>query len=314
MSALLLHVILFAMELHNLRIFIAVAEELHFGRAAERLYLAQPPVSRAVQRLERDLGIDLLVRSTRKVELTPAGRELLQHARTILATVDDARQATLEAADGRVGKVEISYAGLSTHVLVGTLAKAMRVHNPGITLNLHSQNFALPALHMVEQGTVDICLGRWLEIPPGIEARTVATEHLVVAVSKDHPLAGETEISISSLADEPLIALHDHPGSVLGARIQEVFQSAGLRPRIIQRTPDTWTAISLVAAGVGSSLTVSPVRENSYNPNVVFLEIIEETDPIELRIVWQSPSTNPSLPKVLSVAEQEWGVNLTDNP
>ncbi|MGO4187509.1 LysR family transcriptional regulator [Pseudarthrobacter sp. TAF60_1] len=120
------------MEIQQLRVFLAVAEELHFGRAAERLHLAQPPVSRTVRQLERDLGADLFIRSTRSVQLTAAGAALMTPAREILAAADRAKAGVLAADRGEAGTVKLAYAGASTHVLVGVLAREVRRVHPGI--------------------------------------------------------------------------------------------------------------------------------------------------------------------------------------
>lgn len=171
------------------RVFLAVAEELHFGRAAARLHMAQPPVSRIVRQLERDLGIDLFIRSTRSVQLTAAGVALTAPAREILAATERAQANALAAGRGEVGTVKLAYAGASTHVLVGVLAREIRKVHPGIEVRLNSQDFALPALGRVLRSDVDVSLGRWDFVPAGVQSRIIVEEHLVVAVPASHRLA-----------------------------------------------------------------------------------------------------------------------------
>ncbi|MFE5836401.1 LysR substrate-binding domain-containing protein [Arthrobacter sp. NPDC056493] len=294
------------MEIQQLRVFLAVAEELHFGRAATRLHMAQPPVSRIVRQFERDLGVDLFIRSTRSVQLTAAGVAMMASAGEILAAAERARASALAAGRGEVGVVKLAYAGASTHVLVGVLAREVRKIHPGIEVRLNSQDFALPALARVLRGEVDISLGRWDFVPAGVTSRIVVEEHLVMAVPASHRLASREDIHIEELAGEPFVALPPHEGSVLGDRLRRLSLGAGFDPDIVQRAPDSWTAMALVGAEVGCSLTVSSVAENVTDPHVRFIRVLDETLPIYLRMAWRGDSDNPALPPVLSLAEQVW--------
>src|SRR5450631_148401 len=134
------------MELGQLRAFLAVAEELHFGRAAERLHIAQPPLSRTIKALERELGTRLFDRNTRSVTLTPSGHALIGPAREALEAVGRTAAAVRAADEGEVGLVRIAFAGVSTHRIVAALARAVRSSRPGIQMELSSQNFAQPAM------------------------------------------------------------------------------------------------------------------------------------------------------------------------
>lgn len=294
------------MEIQQLRGFLAVAEELHFGRAAERPHLAQPPVSRTVRQLERDLDADLFIRSTRSVQLTAAGAALMTPAREILAAVDSAKSSVLAADRGEAGTVKLAYAGASTHVLVGVLAREVRRTHPGIEFRLNSQDFALPALARVLRGEVDISLGRWDFVPAGVKSRIIVQEHLVMAVPASHRLASQEEVHLAELAGEPFVALPPHEGSVLGDRLRRLSLGAGFDPDIVQRAPDSWTAMALVGAEVGCSLTVSTVAENVTDPHVHFLRVLDETLPVYLRMAWREASDNPALGLVLALAEQVW--------
>lgn len=294
------------MEMQQLQVFLAVAEELHFGRAAEKLHLAQPPVSRTVRQLEHDLGVDLFIRSTRSVRLTAAGAALVPQAREILAAVQRARNTAIAADRGDAGMVTLAFSGASTHILVGMLARELGKEHPGIEVGLNSQAFALPALALVLRGEVDVSIGRWDFMPAGVQYRTIVKEHLVLAVPASHKLASQEAIHISELAGEPFVALPADEGSVLGDRLRRLSLGSGFDPDIVQRAPDSWTAMSLVGAEVGCSLTVSSVSENLTNPHVKFLRVLDVTLPIYLRMAWREDSGNPALRAVLSVAERVW--------
>jgi len=294
------------MEIQQLRVFLAVADELHFGRAAERLHLAQPPVSRIVRQLERDFGTDLFIRSTRSVQLTAAGAALVAPAQEILAAADRAKASALAAGRGEVGTVKLAYAGASTHVLVGVLAREVRKVYPGVEFRLNSQDFALPALSRVLRSEVDISLGRWDFVPAGVQSRIIVEEHLVMAVPASHRLALQEEVSMAELSGEPFVALPPHEGSVLGDRLRRLSLGAGFDPDIVQRAPDSWTAMALVGAEVGCSLTVSSVADNVTDPHVRFLRVLDQTLPIYLRMAWRGTTDNPALPPILSLAERVW--------
>lgn len=294
------------MEIQQLRVFLAVAEELHFGRAAQRLHMAQPPVSRIVRQLEQELGTDLFIRSTRSVRLTAAGAALMGPASEILAATQRAASVALMAGRGETGTVTLAYAGASTHILVGVLARRLRKAHPGIEVRLNSQEFALPAMARVLRQEVDVSIGRWDFVPGGLDSRIIAEEHLVVAVPAAHRLAGQSALRMSDLATEPLVALIQHEGSVLGDRLRRLALGAGFDPDVVQRAPDSWTAMSLVGAEVGCSLTVSSVAENVTDPHVRFLRVLDETLPIYLRMAWRQDSENPALAAVLKQAEIVW--------
>ncbi|MDQ0000627.1 DNA-binding transcriptional LysR family regulator [Pseudarthrobacter sulfonivorans] len=238
--------------------------------------------------------------------MTAAGEDLLASAQEILAAADRAKASALAAGRGEAGTVKLAYAGASTHVLVGVLAREVRKVHPGIEVRLNSQDFALPALARVLRGEVDISLGRWDFMPAGVDSRIIVEEHLVMAVPASHRLASQGEVHLAELAGEPLVALPPHEGSVLGDRLRRLSLGAGFDPDIVQRAPDSWTAMALVGAEVGCSLTVSSVAENVTDPHVRFIRVVDETLPIYLRVAWRGDSDNPALPPVLSLADHVW--------
>ena len=300
------------MELQQLRIFLAVAEELHFGRAAERLHMAQPPVSRNVGNLEKELGVRLFDRNTRNVRLTAAGSALVESAREILAAAERARDVVVSAEAGDRGRVEIAFAGASTYGLVGELARELRRRHPGITPGLHSQNFAQPALERVLSGEMDIGLGRWDFLPAGVESRVVQREELVLAVPATHDLAGEESVEMAQFSEEPFVTLPAHAGSVLRDRLHRLAHGARFEPQIVQVAPDTWTALALVGAGVGSTLTLSSVQQNVTDPHVRFLPLRDRTLPVHLSMAWLPGNPNPVLSRVFAVAEDVWSLGAED--
>ncbi|GAA1121679.1 LysR substrate-binding domain-containing protein [Arthrobacter flavus] len=291
------------MEIQQVRAFLAVAQELHFGRAAERLHIAQPPLSRTIKNLERELGATLFERSTRSVKLTTAGQALLAPAEEIMSACRRARSAVTSAGKGETGRVRVAFAGVSSHVMVGKLAKLVRQTHPGIDIELYSSYYAVPALNEVIAGTMDIGLGRWNFLPSGIESRTVARETLVIALPSNHRLAHRTSVRMADFATEDFVALPPDPGAVLREHLDRLSHGAGFVPSIVQAAPDTSTLLSLVAADIGCALTVSSVPDNVSYPGVVFVPLEDPAEPILLRLIWRSDDSSPALREVLRLSE-----------
>jgi DNA-binding transcriptional LysR family regulator len=287
------------MDVHQVRAFLAVAEELHFGRAAQRLHTAQPPLSRTIKQLERELGTTLFDRTTRSVTLTGSGQALLAPARDVLASVANAVDTVHAAATGQVGVVRVDFAGVSTHRIVAQLARAVRAQRPGIRLELSSQKFAQPAMRRLLAGESDLALGRWDLVPPEVSAEVVVEDVLVVAVPDTHPLAGRPRISMAELAGEGFVSLPPYDGAVLPDRLSRLARRHGFVVDVVQQAPDTETALALVSAEVGCHLTLGSVAANSSDPHVVFLQLDEVTEDVDLRAAWRSGDDGPALRAVV---------------
>ena len=289
------------MDIEQLRSFLAVADELHFGRAAERLHVAQPPLSRTIKQLERELGTRLFDRNTRSVRLTSSGQALMDPAQEVLDALRRAETAVRSADHGEVGTVRIAFAGVSTHRLVARLARVVRSQRPGIQLELSSQNFAQPAMERLLAGETDLALGRWDVVPAEISAQVVMPDSLVLAVPDTHPLAGARRLSIGQLASEGFVSLPPHEGSVLPDRLRRLAHANGFVAEVVQVAPDTQTALALVSAEVGCHLTLASVAENVTDPHVVFIPLNESTPSLDvhLRAAWRRADQNPALRAVL---------------
>ena len=289
------------MDIEQLRSFLAVADELHFGRAAERLHVAQPPLSRTIKRLERELGTRLFDRNTRSVRLTSSGQALMDPAKEVLDALRRAETAVRSADHGEVGTVRIAFAGVSTHRVVARLARVVRSQRPGIQLELSSQNFAQPAMKRLLAGETDLALGRWDVVPAEISAQVVMPDSLVLAVPDTHPLAGARRLSIGQLVSEGFVSLPPHEGSVLPDRLRRLAHANGFVAEVVQVAPDTQTALALVSAEVGCHLTLASVAENVTDPHVVFIPLNESTPSLDvhLRAAWRRDDQNPALRAVL---------------
>jgi DNA-binding transcriptional LysR family regulator len=290
------------MELRHLRAFIAVAEELHFGRAADRLHIAQPPLSQQIRQLEAHLGVRLFDRSTRSVRLTSAGEALLDPARRVIEDAAQAERAARAGGRGEYGRVTLAYAGASSRFLLPQLMRAVRADYPNLELVMRGQTYANTTLALIADREIDLGFVRLPFHLPGLKYRPIEEESLLVAVPDDHPLAGETAISLSDLADEPFVSFPRSSGSTLRAITHQLGLANGFSPRVVQEAPDSYTIHSLVAAGVGVTITLSSTT-HIRQPGVTYLPILGGSPRFQSALAWHQENDSPALAAVLRVAD-----------
>ena len=294
------------MKLRHLQSFVAVAEELHFGRAAERLHMAQPPLSEQIRQLEAELGVTLLHRTTRRVELAPAGEVLLARAREILASVDRATQDTQRAARGELGRLAVGFTGSSTYALLPALAAALRSALPGVLLELHGELLTPAQVASLLDGTLDLGLLR-----PPVRQRELAFEvirwePLIAAVPQAHPLAAADAVPLEKLSAEPFISYPSHFRSVLHDAIEETCAAHGFLPRVAHEVSETATLVSFVAAGLGVSLVPESTRHMTVD-GAVYRPLAGDTPTVELAVAWRRDDVTPVLERALKVVRSEFG-------
>lgn len=290
------------MELRHIRYFVAVAEECHFGRAAQRLHIAQPPLSQQIKQLEAELGVVLLTRSTRRVELTPAGERYLERARAILSAVDDAGVEAVRVAAGEVGRLAIGFTGSATYELLPSLARVLRSDLPGIELVLRGE--------MLTPHQVDALLDRSLDIgflrPPvrhrDIEMRTLRREPLIAVLAETHPLAARASVKLVDLRDEPFITYPSRRRSVVYEAVLEASQRAGFVPRDMLEVSETSTLVSFVAAGLGVALVPASVQHLQIT-GARYLPLAGSTQEVELAIATRRGDPSPHVARVRARAE-----------
>jgi DNA-binding transcriptional LysR family regulator len=213
-------------ELRHLRYFIAVAEELNFSRAAERMHMAQPPLSAAIRQLERDLGVDLFVRTTREVKLTDAGHAFLQGARRTLADAERAAADAKRAAAGELGHLRIAFSWSTRFQTLPALGRAFRASHPDVEILAQEMwNARMPAAFA--NGSIDIAVSLCPEIAAELELAPIRKERLVALLPATHPLACEDEIPLSSLADEDFIVFPREIAPRLHDAFVSIYRRAG---------------------------------------------------------------------------------------
>lgn len=290
------------MDVHHARAFLAVAEELHFGRAAARLRMAQPALSRLIKVLEKDLGAPVFERSTRHVSLTPAGAALVEVARELVAVSERARDTVRGAVTGETGVVRLGFAGASINRSVARLAREVRARCPGVRLELHSSQFSPQGLERVISGDLDLSVGRWDFLPADVRSYLVGRERLIVAMPRTHRLASASSVAMADLAEEEWITLPGGSMSALSNRLQSLARTAGFVPRVREHAPDSWTQTLLVDAGVGIALSLDSVRDNIGADGVAWLPLDPPGPPLEVRLIWREHDDNRAVERVTRIA------------
>jgi DNA-binding transcriptional LysR family regulator len=284
-------------ELRHLRYFVAVAEELHFGRAAKRLHVAQPSLSRQVRDLERELGVPLFSRSSRRVALTSAGEAFLVGARLAIVRAGEAVDEARRAHRGEVGRLCLGYVQSATFEALPRLLGAFRAACPDVALEVRAMT-TLEQVAALRDRRIHLGLLR----PPiddrGIALQPVSRDRLVAALPGDHPLAGSERVPLAALAGEPFIlyARSDGPGvrdAIVGSCL-----AAGFSPRIVQEAGDTQTIVALVGAGLGISLLISPVPPVR-DGTVVYRPLVDDLPPWEMALAWRRDDQSAVLERFL---------------
>lgn len=248
------------MELRHLRYFVLVAEELHFGRAAQRAGIAQPPLSQQIRALEAELGVALFFRTRRHVELTDAGRALLPRARQLLRDAERATQAARDGAAGLTGTLRIGFPGSLAFGFAGDFVRRHRERSPDVSLELRelTSEQQRAALHRDE---LDIAFVRYPFRESELESIQLCREPLVAAVPGDRALAEpEGWISVDRLRDEPFVMFPRSYGPAFFDQVVGLCRAAGFSPRIEQEVIQMPTIVSLVASGVGVAVVPGSMR------------------------------------------------------
>ncbi|MBO2463240.1 LysR substrate-binding domain-containing protein [Actinomadura violacea] len=291
------------MDLRQLRYFVAVAEELHFGRAADRLNMAQPPLSQAIRRLEADLGVELLHRSTRRVDLTDAGRGYLARARRILDEVDDAAHEARRIAAGAVGHLTIGCVGSATYSLLPALSRGLSRELSGVDFSFRGEMLVPDQAAALRTGDIDLALLRPPIADLSLTVLPLRRDRLVVAAPADHPLAALPRIAITDLADADLIVHSADRRSVMYDVVLGLFRDAAVEPRIRHEVGETSTLVTLVAGGLGAAVVPEPVTALALD-GVVFRPLARPAVTVDLAIAHRTDRTEPHLARAVAVVQR----------
>lgn len=282
------------MELRHLRYFVAVAEELHFGRAAERLLVAQPSLSRQIRQLEGELGVALLERTSRRVELTAAGRVFHDRALATLAQADEAGGAARRASAGQVGRLAVGFvASVAVEVLPDVVAEHRR-QRPEVALHLREMTTEQQMPALLER-RIDVGIGRDLEPVPGLRVAPMRRERLVVAVAREHPLHRRRRLGLRELRDDAFVHLPREQVPRAWDRIWSMCRRAGFVPARAMEGQQFVTLLALVAAGIGVAVVPESVR-TLRRDRVAYIGIDDPEAWSEITVAVRAQGKNPVVP------------------
>lgn len=290
------------MELRHLRSFTVLADERHFGRAATRLHIAQPALSQQIKQLERELGISLFTRSTRRVEPTEAGLRFAEHARTVLGDVARAEADMEQLASGHAGRVSVGFIGTATYDVLPKVARAVRRELPGVELELHGELLSPQLVAGLGDHTYDLALIRPTPLRPDplnsgdLTLQPLRSERLVAVLPSGHALAGRRRIPLSALSDEAFVMHPSGHRSSMHARVLEACAKVGFTPDPVLEVGETATLVVFVAAGLGVALVPEPVR--SLGLDGVSYVALSDAPSVDLVLATRSGDDSPAVRRV----------------
>jgi DNA-binding transcriptional LysR family regulator len=290
------------MELRSLRYFVALAEELHFGRAARRLAITQPPLSQAIAQLERELGVRLFDRTRRRVALTHSGGTFLGEARATLERAARAVDLAQRAERGEVGRLAVGYIAATAYTLLPLVLRDFMRSFPGVKLEL--RELALPEqAGALLRRDIDVALLR----PPVVEAElaseTILAEPFVLALPARHPLAALRRVPARRLDGEPMILFPRQPGLVFHDLVMGFCLRHGITPRVAQEANQTHTVVGLVSAGIGVALVPASTQRIGLG-GVAYRPLREKTPPSRTTLAWRRGDASPVLAAFLDVSRR----------
>ena len=297
------------LELRQLRYFVTVAEELHFGKAALRLHMTQPPLSQTIQALEQLLGAALFERSRRGVALTPAGIALLPEARRLLAQAQELPQLVQRAAAGEVGRLTLAFVSSADYSVLPPFLRAYRAAYPQVQITLQEATSDLQLDDLLHNR-----IDAGLLIPPlpdkaklELDYLPVLNEPLVLAVPAGL-LAKKGKVALAALPRLPLIVFPRAISPALYDAILSVFRDAGVTPEIGQQAIQMQTIVSLVSAGMGMALVPQSVS-NLMRPGVEYRALADAGPLVETGLAWRRDNTSPVLRGFLELLNKNLGKN-----
>ncbi len=293
------------MDLRQLRYFVTVAEELHFGRAAQRLGMTQPPLSQAIQALEQELGVRLFERSRRAVALTPAGLQWLPHVRALLGEAALLPELARQLATGEVGALTLAFVSTADYGILPDLLRRYRQDNPSVTVALReaTSDVQIEAL-LAEEIDAGIVIPPDAGLPATLGYLPLRREPLMVALPESWAPAGQERtgpVDLATVADLPLIIFPRRNAPTLHDAITGSYAARGLVPRLGQEAIQMQTIVSLVSAGLGVALVPESLR-NLRRAGVSYRPLAGASPEIETGLIWRRQRVPPTLQHLLDIA------------
>jgi DNA-binding transcriptional LysR family regulator len=295
------------MELRHLRYFVAVAEELHFSRAAERLHIAQPPLSQQIRRLEDELGVRLFERTRRRVLLTDAGRMVLEEARRTLAQAARVVNVARRSAEGAAGFLRIGFSSSAPYTTLPAILRRFRAQFPDVKLSLFERS-SEEQVELLAADAIDAAFVRRPveNAPASLIVKTILREPLVLALPQSHRLRRRRAVEVRALADESFILFPRHAAPGLYDQIAAMCRRAGFQPTVAQEAVQMQTIVSLVSAGLGVAIVPASIRK-LHRERVAYRELIPAGAMTEMAVAYDRGNRSRVLQSFLRVAAETGG-------
>lgn len=287
------------MELRHLRYFVAVAEDLHFGRAAEKLHMAQPPLSQQIRRLEEELEVRLFDRTRRKVRLTHAGQAFLEEARQTLVQADQAVRTARQADQGEVGQLAVGFVPTAIYRALPPALRAFRKRFPQVELTLRELG-ATEQFRMLRDGRLHAGFVRSAIDDSDLRQETIFPEPLIIALPAAHLFARRRKIALRSLAKDSFVIFPRALGAGFYDQIVSLCHRAGFSPRVVQEANEMQTIVSLVAAEIGVAIVPASIRSVRM-PGVAYVDIEKPVARTAMTVAWRLNDASPVLQAFLQV-------------
>ncbi len=288
-------------ELRHFRYFLAVAEELHFRKAADKLYISQPGLSRQIKQMEEHLGVLLFERNNKTVSLTPAGLYLKKELRLVLKNIDDITAQAKMLTEGKEGIINLGYVGAAMQNVIPNLMLSLRKMHPKLRFNLAETNNAAQVNALLSQ-QIDLGFVRLNQVPKELRIEPVWRETFSLVLPEDHPINEKNFKDLSQLAAEPFIFFDKSYSSIYHARVMSIFEAAGFSPNISHNTVHANTIFRLVENKFGISIVPTSLQLG-YQLKIKFIELKKIPQRAVLFMAWNPKSRNPALGKLLDVFE-----------
>jgi DNA-binding transcriptional LysR family regulator len=294
-------------DLKQLRCFVAVAEELHFGRAAKRIHMTQPPLSRQIRLLEHELKVELFHRTSRSVTLTPAGTVFLPEARRMLSLAENSAYLAQRVARGESGLLRLGFTAGSSYSFLPKLLAQLRVSLADVDVELHEM-VTKQQLDGLRDLVVDIGLLRTFGQRENIQGVCVAREQMMLAVPAGHRLARGRAPALVDLRDEPFITFDPIDGTYFYELIDRQFKDAGIQTHYVHKVSQIHSILALVAAGQGISLVPESAKALHFS-GTVMRKVRMRSISAELFLAWRTNNANPVLPQFLQMVTKQFAIS-----